>query len=219
MFTGLVETAGRVGGIGSGDLARVTVEAGDLASGTNFGDSVSVDGVCLTVNEVDPASGTLTFYAMPETLRRTALGDLEEGGLVNLERAMSPESRFGGHIVQGHVDGVGEVLSVEAEGGAEIWEFSAPEAVLRYTIEKGSACVSGISLTVVAVRENSFTVSILPQTKAETSLRELAVGARVNLEADIIGKYVERLLDARAGRGSGENNISYSMNRRVEDAV
>ncbi len=219
MFTGLVEAAGRVSGIGDGDLARLTVEAAGLASDTEFGDSVAVDGVCLTVNEVDPAAGTLTFYAMPETLRRTALGDLGKGRLVNLERAMSPDSRFGGHIVQGHVDGVGEVLSVEAEGGAEIWEFSAPEAVLRYTIEKGSACVSGISLTVVSVLESSFTVSILPQTKAETSLHELGVGDRVNLEADIIGKYVERLLDARAGRGPGQDNVSYSIERRVEDAV
>lgn len=217
MFTGLVETAGRVTGAGAGDLARLSVEAAELASGTNFGDSVAVDGVCLTVNEVDPASGTLTFYAMPETLRRTALGDLGEGSLVNLERAMSPESRFGGHIVQGHVDGVGEVLAVEAEGGAEIWEFSAPEAVLRYTIEKGSACVSGISLTAVSVREKSFTVSILPQTKAETSLRELAVGDRVNLEADVIGKYVERLLGARPEPRSGQGSVSqssYSTDRR-----
>lgn len=219
MFTGLVETAGRVTGVGDGDLSRLTVEAAGIAPGTKFGDSVAVDGVCLTVNEADPASGTLTFYAMLETLRRTALGDLNNGSLVNLERAMSPESRFGGHIMQGHVDGVGAVLSVRAEGGAEIWEFSAPESVLRYTIEKGSACVSGISLTVVSVGENSFTVSILPQTKAETSLRELTVGDRVNLEADVIGKYVERLLDARAGKPPVKEDVSYSTDRRVEDAV
>ena len=219
MFTGLVETAGRVSGVEDGDLARLTVEAAGLASETEFGDSVAVDGVCLTVNEVDLASGTLTFYAMPETLRRTALGDLGKDSLVNLERAMSPESRFGGHIVQGHVDGVGEVISIEAEGGAEIWEFSAPEAVLRYTIEKGSACVSGISLTVVSVLESSFTVSILPQTKAETSLRELEVGDRVNLEADLIGKYVERLLGARAGRGPGQDNVSIALTGEIKDGV
>jgi riboflavin synthase len=149
---------------------------------------------------------------MPETLRRTALGELVEGSPVNLERAMAAGSRFGGHIVQGHVDGVGEVLGVRPEGEAEIWEFVAPESVLRYAVEKGSVCVDGISLTLVSVEEGSFTVSILPQTRANTNLAELGVGDRVNLEADVIGKYVERLLEPRIDRCA-------TTERSVEDAV
>lgn len=210
MFTGLVEGTGKVTGLERGGMSRLTVSAGDVSTGTRVGDSISVTGVCLTVSEV--LGGDLVFYAMPETLRRTALGDLVEGSFVNLERAMSPESRFGGHIVQGHVDGVGRVLSVRGEGGAEIWEFEAPDAVLRYTVEKGSVCVDGISLTVVMVNEGSFTVSILPQTCAATNLRVLEIGDRVNLEADVIGKYVERLLGSRL---ESSNNFE----RRVEDAV
>jgi riboflavin synthase len=167
--------------------------------------------VCLTVSELD--GETLAFNAMPETLRRSALGDLAEGSAVNLERAMSPADRFGGHIVQGHVDGVGEVLGVRPEGEAEIWEFGGPEAVLRYVVEKGSICVDGISLTVVSVREGSFTVSILAQTRANTNLEDLGTGDRVNLEADVIAKYVERLLGLR--QAGGVQNIE----RSVEDAV
>jgi riboflavin synthase len=200
--------------VGEGDMTRLTIGVGRLGEDTHVGDSVSLNGVCLTVNEVD--AETLVFYAMPETLRRTALGGLREGGLVNLERAMTPEKRFGGHIVQGHVDGVGEVVSVTSEvgqGGAEIWEFSAPSGVLKYAVEKGSVCVDGVSLTLVAVGESSFTVSILPQTRRVTNLQNLAPGDRVNLEADVIGKYVERLLKPWL-EGS-----SQTFERSVEDAV
>jgi riboflavin synthase len=207
----LVEEVGWVTRLEAGEMARLSVSARRVLEGTGVGDSVSVNGVCLTVNEVYP--GMLVFYAMPETLRRTALGDLVEGGAVNLERAMSPAGRFGGHIVQGHVDGVGEVLEVRPEGEAEIWAFRAPESVLRYVVEKGSICVDGISLTVVSVREGSFTVSILPQTRANTNLRELGVGDRVNLEADVIAKYVERLLGPRSSGGL------QNLERSVEDAV
>ncbi len=192
-------------------MARLGVSAGRLAEGTQTGDSVSVNGVCLTVHEAD--GEMLLFYAMQETLRRTALGDLGEGDLVNLERAMALGSRFGGHIVQGHVDGVGEVLEVAPEGDAEIWEFSAPLSVLKYAVEKGSVCVDGISLTLVSVGSASFTVSILPQTREATNLKSRSPGDRVNLEADIIGKYVERLLEPRL-----DKNLQPSE-RRVEDAV
>ena len=214
MFTGLVEGTGRVISVGEGGMARLVIDVGRLAEDTRLGDSVSVNGVCLTVNEAD--AETLIFYAMPETLRRTALGSLREGGVVNLERAMTPEKRFGGHIVQGHVDGVGEVVSMTPEGregGAEIWEFSAPLGVLKYAVEKGSISVDGVSLTLVAVDESSFTVSILPQTRRVTNLQNLAPGDRVNLEADVIGKYVERLLEPWL-KGS-----SQTFERRVEDAV
>jgi riboflavin synthase len=199
VFTGLVEEVGRVSSIGKGEMLRLSISAGRVSEGVRAGDSVCVNGACLTVGEVDRE--TLTFFAMPETLRRTALGDLAVGSPVNLERAMAAGSRFGGHIVQGHVDGVGEVLGVRPEGDAEIWEFVAPEAVLRYCVEKGSICVDGISLTIVSIGEGTLTVSILPQTRANTNLRELGAGSRINLEADIIGKYVERLVEPRqAGR-------------------
>jgi riboflavin synthase len=211
VFTGLVEEVGRVSGLEAGEMFRLSLSANRTVEGTRVGDSVSVNGVCLTVNELD--GETLVFNAMPETLRRSALGSLAEGSAVNLERAMSPADRFGGHIVQGHVDGVGEVRDVRREGGAEIWEFGAPEAVLRYVVEKGSICVDGISLTVVSVRDTSFTVSILPQTRANTNLKELDVGDRVNLEADVVAKYVERLLGPRR---SGDVK---DLERSVEDAV
>ena len=193
MFTGLVEEVGRVSSLQEGEMLRLSISAERVTEDTHAGDSISVNGACLTVGEAD--KGTVTFFAMPETLRRTALGTLVEGSPVNLERAMASGARFGGHIVQGHVDGVGEVLGVRPEGEAEIWEFGAPEAVLRYSVEKGSICVDGISLTVVSVGDRSFTVSILPQTRANTNLDGLRVGNMVNLEADVIGKYVERLLE------------------------
>jgi riboflavin synthase len=195
VFTGLVEEVGHVSSIGKGEMLRLSISAGRVSEGIRAGESVCVNGACLTAGEVD--GGTLTFFAMPETLKRTALGDLAVGSPVNLERAMSAGSRFGGHIVQGHVDGVGEVLGVRSEGDAEVWEFGAPEAVLRYCVQKGSICVDGISLTIVSIGEGTFTVSILPQTRANTNLEELGAGSRVNLEADIIGKYVERLLEPR----------------------
>src|SRR5919202_2023867 len=211
MFTGLVEEVGRVVRLEAGEMVRLQISASRVLEGTRVGDSVSVSGVCLTVTELDGEG--LTFYAMPETLRRTALGDLTEGSPVNLERAVSPERRLGGHIVQGHVDGVGEVADIRPEGDAQIWEFKAPEGVLRYTVEKGSVCVDGISLTVVSVRGTSFTVSILPQTRANTNLGELRAGDHVNLEADIIAKYVERLLGwLLVGRVQ-------NLERSVKDAV
>jgi riboflavin synthase len=195
VFTGLVEEVGRVSSLQEGEMLRLSISAERVTEDIHAGDSISVNGACLTVGEAD--KGTVTFFAMPETLRRTALGTLVEGSPVNLERAMASGARFGGHIVQGHVDGVGEVLGVRPEGEAEIWEFGAPEAVLRYSVEKGSICVDGISLTVVSVGDRSFTVSILPQTRANTNLDGLRVGNMVNLEADVIGKYVERLLEPR----------------------
>lgn len=210
MFTGLVETIGKVVELGSGKMSRLRISAEEFSDETQVGDSVSINGVCLTINEIH--QGDLVFHAMPETLRRTALGALEEGSHVNLERAMGVESRFGGHIVQGHVDGVGKVLSVKREGDAEIWEFEAPESVLRYTVEKGSVCVDGISLTVVTIGDSSLIVSILPQTRAATNLQTLEVGDPVNLEADVIGKYVERLLGSRLDN-------SKNFERSVRDAV
>ncbi|WP_047865846.1 riboflavin synthase [Rubrobacter aplysinae] len=203
MFTGLIENTGHVSemsGGGDGGMHRLVISAPSLAGDVGLGESISVNGVCLTVGSVE--QGRVTFNAMRETLRRSALGDLAEGDPVNLEPAMAVGDRLGGHMVQGHVDGVGHVLGRSPEGGAEIWTFAAPESVLRYTVEKGSICVDGISLTVVSVEEGdhetgtegAFTVSVLPQTRDATNLGRLDDGARVNLEADVIGKHVERLL-------------------------
>src|SRR5919107_4481940 len=133
MFTGLVEGTGHVVSVEEGGMTRLYIKAGSITQGTEVGDSVTVNGVCLTVNEA--GGDVLVFHAMPETLRRTALGGLGEGDLVNLERAMTPETRLGGHIVQGHVDGVGEVLGITSEGYAEVWKLSAPAGVLRYAVE------------------------------------------------------------------------------------
>lgn len=203
MFTGLIEHTGQVVELREeGGMRRLAVSAPGLAGEARIGESIAVNGVCLTVESVD--EDRVVFNAMQETLRRSALGDLTEGAAVNLEPAMAVGERLGGHIVQGHVDGVGRVLDRRAEGGAEIWTFSAPESVLRYTVEKGSICVDGISLTVVSVEEEgdggSFTVSVLPQTREATNLGGLGVGARVNLEADVIGKHVERLLGPHLAR-------------------
>jgi riboflavin synthase len=210
LFTGLVEGTGRVVFVERGDMTRFGIFVGPLAKDITCGDSVSVNGTCLTVDQREGEE--LVFLAMPETLRRTALSRLREGSIVNLERAMTLQSRFGGHVVQGHVDGVGKVLGIRPEGGAELWEFTAPEAVLRYGVERGSVCVDGISLTLVSVKESSFIVSILPQTKEVTNLRNLRLGDRVNLEADIIAKYVERLLMA-------PSKNSQTSERSVEDAL
>ncbi len=214
MFTGLVEEVGRVRSLraaeDAGD-AHLGLSADVVLGGTRVGDSILVNGACLTVDEID--DGGLVFYTMPETLRRTALGDLAEGSSVNLERAMAAGGRLGGHIVQGHVDGVGEVLDVRPEGDAEIWAFGAPPSVLRYAVEKGSVCIDGISLTVVSVEKDRFTVSILPHTRSHTNLGELGVGSHVNLEADVVGKYVERLMQPWQ-----DKEVTHPE-RRTKDAV
>ena len=214
MFTGLVEEVGRVRSLRAAEAAgdaHLGLSADVVLGGTRVGDSILVNGACLTVDEVH--DGGLVFYTMPETLRRTALGDLGEGSPVNLERAMEAGGRLGGHIVQGHVDGVGEVLDVRPEGDAEIWTFGAPDSVLRYAVEKGSVCIDGISLTVVSVESDRFTVSILPHTRSHTNLGELGVGSHVNLEADVVGKYVERLMQPWT-----EREVTHPE-RRTRDAV
>ena len=214
MFTGLVEEVGRVRSLrpaeDAGD-AHLGISADVVLGETRVGDSILVNGACLTVDEI--GAGGLVFYTMPETLRRTALGDLSEGSPVNLERAMAAGGRLGGHIVQGHVDGVGEVLDVRPEGDAEIWTFLAPPSVLRYAVEKGSVSIDGISLTVVSVEDDRFTVSILPHTRSHTNLGELGVGSHVNLEADVVGKYVERLMQPWT-----EREVTHPE-RRTRDAV
>jgi riboflavin synthase len=191
MFTGLVREVGRVLSFEQG---RLTVEAPAAAGDAEIGDSVAIDGVCLTVVAVD--GSTFAFDAVPETLARTALSTLERDSSVNLEPALRAGEPLGGHYVQGHVDGVGTVRSIERERhGKRIW-FDAPADLLRYVVEKGSIAVQGASLTVATTDGAGFAVALIPHTLDVTTFGALTVGARVNLEVDVLAKYVEKLLGA-----------------------
>jgi riboflavin synthase len=191
MFTGLVREVGRVLSFEQG---RLTVEAPAAAGDAEIGDSVAIDGVCLTVVAVD--GSTFAFDAVPETLARTALSTLERDSSVNLEPALRAGEPLGGHYVQGHVDGVGTVRSIERErDGKRIW-FDAPADLLRYVVEKGSIAVQGASLTVATTDGAGFAVALLPHPLEVTTFGALTVGARVNLEVDVLAKYVEKLLGA-----------------------
>ena len=192
MFTGIVRELGTVDAF---DGSRLVVAAPETAASAAVGDSVAVAGVCLTV--VANEDGRLAFDAVPETLSRTALGTLERGDGVNVEPSLRVGDPLGGHVVQGHVDAVGRVRSVTSEGdGRRVW-VDAPEAVVRYCIEKGSIAVDGVSLTVAAFDDEGFEVALIPHTLAVTTLGRLEPGHEVNLEADVLGKVVERLLAAR----------------------
>ncbi|MEV4659942.1 riboflavin synthase [Micromonospora sp. NPDC049301] len=197
MFTGIVEELGEVVRVEStaGDSALVAVRGPLVTSDARHGDSIAVNGVCLTV--VDAADGVFAADVMGETLRRSALGALRPGDPVNLERAAALGSRLGGHLVQGHVDGVGELISREP---AEQWEtvrFRLPAALSRYVVEKGSITIDGVSLTVAEVGADEFSVGLIPTTLKLTTLGARGVGDPVNLEVDVLAKYVERLLGAR----------------------
>jgi len=192
MFTGIVRELGTVDAF---DGFRLVVAAPETAAAAEIGDSVAVAGVCLTV--VANEDGRLAFDAVPETLSRTALGGLRPGDAVNVEPSLRVGDQLGGHVVQGHVDAVGRVRSVTPEGvGRRVW-FDAPETVVRYCIEKGSIAVDGVSLTVAAYDDDGFEVALIPHSLAVTTLGSLEPGHHVNLEADVLGKVVERLLTAR----------------------
>lgn len=199
MFTGLVETTGRVVALdalpGSAGI-RLVVQAPRLARESAVGDSIAINGCCLTVTRQD--GETVAFDAVPETLARTNLGRLTVGASVNLERPLRLSDRLGGHLVQGHVDAVGQVQAVRPEGNSIRIAIAAPDIVRRYLVPKGSIAVDGVSLTVAAVTADGFEVVIIPHTAAVTTLGNLQPGDAVNLEADVIGKYVERLLAAYA---------------------
>jgi len=198
MFTGIVEEIGTIEMLEvAGQDARLRVRGPLVVSDARPGDSIAVSGVCLTVTEL-PGDGTFVADVMPETLRRTALGDLEVASTVNLERALQVGGRYGGHVVQGHVDGVGVVLHRTPGPRWDDVEIGLDPALARYVAEKGSVTVSGVSLTVTHVGDESFGVSLIPTTLEATTLGALAVGARVNLEVDVLAKYTERLL-ATAG--------------------
>ena len=193
MFTGIVRERGRVAGVTGGDGGlRLEIEAPETAAQAVVGDSISVSGCCLTVTAV--ANGTLAFDAVPETLRRSSLARLQGGEAVNLEPALRAGEPLGGHYVQGHVDGVGRVRSVVPEGeGVRMW-IEAPADVLRYCVEKGSIAVDGVSLTVAELADEAFAVALVPHTLTQTNLADLRPGDAVNLEVDVLAKYVERLL-------------------------
>ena len=193
MFTGIVEELGTIAEVtDQGDAIRLTVEAATVLEGTGLGDSISVNGCCLTVSEL--GDGRWTADVMQETLDKTSLRGAAPGDRVNLERAVTVDKRLGGHIVQGHVDGVGEIVSRSPSEHWDVVEISLPAHLSRYLVDKGSITVDGVSLTVVEARETSFTVSLIPETLARTTLGSRRVGDLVNLEADVIAKHVEKLL-------------------------
>lgn len=193
MFTGIIEEVGEIMNIARGSQSAVLhIRCQEVLKGTKVGDSIAVNGVCLTVTSIE-AHG-YTADVMAETLDRSSLGALRRGNQVNLERAMPADGRFGGHIVAGHIDGTGTVLAVTRDETAVWYRISAEPQVLRYIVEKGSITIDGISLTVAKVTGQDFSVSIIPHTQANTVLADRDVGDIVNLETDIIGKYVEKLL-------------------------
>lgn len=199
MFTGIIEGVGRLATLEhrGGDV-RLTIDVGSLPfDAVQLGESIAVNGVCLTVIEFDARS--FAADASNETLALTTLGAIAIGDAVNLERAMRPTDRLGGHLVSGHVDGLGRVERIEPDARAQRWRFSVPAPLLRYIAKKGSICVDGVSLTVNEVDDAGFDVALIPHTVAHTRFAHTHVGDAVNLEIDLVARYVERLLAGRAG--------------------
>lgn len=195
MFTGIVREVGSVVAVTGGEGIRLELEAPATASVVGIGGSVAINGVCLTAEAVE--GGRLVFHAVPETLSRSTLGELARGSAVNLEPALRAGDPMGGHLVQGHVDGIGRVQSIEAEGEGLRVIVEASDETLRYCVEKGSITVDGVSLTIAELHDDAFGLAVIPHTIAETTLSRLVPGQRVNLEVDVLAKYVERLLEPR----------------------
>lgn len=214
MFTGIIEETGAVASVAKGaKSARLTVEASKIFEDLKLGDSVAVNGICLTVAEL----GGRKFSAdvMNETLSRSDLGDLQVGNKVNLERAMPSDGRFGGHIVSGHIDGTGRITKTERDDNA-IWiTVSAPSGIMRYIVEKGSIAIDGISLTVARTEKSVFSVSVIPHTGKETSLLGKKIGDTVNLENDIVGKYIDRFLSINKLNSKPESSITLEFLERA----
>ena len=200
MFTGLIQDLGRVERVIPGGMTDLWIHTALGAGKFDLGESIAVDGACLTV--VERSGDTFKVQAAPETLRRTTLGAVRPGDRVNLERALALGDRLGGHLVSGHVDAVSEVLETFPEGGSWVMRFRLPEELAPFFIEKGSVAIDGISLTVNAVEADRFSGQLIPETQERTTLRGKPVGARVNLEADQIGKYVARLFALQRGQGA-----------------
>ena len=209
MFTGLIEEQGRV--LTPPRNGKLSLAASKVTEGLALGDSIAVNGVCLTVSAF--SGQRFTADVMPETLHRSNLGELRTGSLVNLERALPATGRFGGHFVSGHIYGVGSLLSVRPEGNALIFSIRAAPELLRGIVEKGSVAIDGISLTVVEVTETLFSVSVIPHTAAVTTLAGKRPGDRLNLETDMIGKYVLRALSL--AQPSNNNSVNESLLRAL----
>ena len=192
MFTGIVEEIGTINSLVNSVL---TIQAEQVLADIKLGDSISVNGTCLTV--VNFTESKFSVDLAPETLRRTVFGNLNPGDTVNLERALAANDRFGGHMVQGHVDATGRVISIRDEGDSSIFRISNPKRLKPYLVEKGFIAVDGISLTIVKVFTSSFTLSVIPYTRMNTNLRDQLIGGKVNLEVDILAKYVENLMAQR----------------------
>jgi riboflavin synthase len=198
MFTGIIETLGTVTAVDNGDnSSRITVR-GEVTDGTAIGDSIAVNGVCLTATSVD--DDTFTADVMAETLRRSTLGELSVGDEVNLERAATATTRLGGHLVQGHVDGVARLTGRAPAGTFDEVTLALPSELLPYVVEKGSIAVDGISLTVARVNTDEITIGLIPETLQRTTLGRRQIGDAVNIEVDVIAKYVERLLETRLAK-------------------
>jgi riboflavin synthase len=196
MFTGIIEELGRVKAIEQqSDAVRLTIEGPLVTSDAHRGDSIAVCGTCLTVIEF--GNGEFTADVMKETLDKTSLSSIKVGDPVNLERAMTAETRFGGHVVQGHVDGVGEIISRQPSENWEWLRISIPRELMKYVVYKGSITLDGVSLTVNEVGDDFVGLSLIPETLAVTTLGSKAVGDKVNVEADVMAKHIERLLEAR----------------------
>lgn len=202
MFTGIIEELGTVGQMDRRpDSIKLTIQARKVLEGTQLGDSIAVNGVCLTVTSMTDSS--FTADVMHETMRRSSLSDIKSGSEVNLERAMQVGGRLGGHIVSGHIDGVGHIARIASDGIARVITISIPKDMEPFIVEKGSIAIDGISLTVVSVGNSQFSVSIIPHTMAHTTLIDKHPGAVVNLETDVIGKYVHSFTTAHTGKRSG----------------
>lgn len=206
MFTGIVEEVGRVRSVGNG---RMEIAAEKVTEGTAIGDSIAVNGVCLTVTAF--TRGGFTADVMPVTLAHSSLGSLRAGDGVNLERALTLSSRLGGHIVSGHIDGVGRVKRIESKENAQIFHIEADSTLLRYIVPRGSVALDGVSLTVAEVDDKGFSVSLIPHTRQATALDGKKAGALVNIENDVIGKYVDKLLHAPARTTEPEEMPSEGM--------
>jgi riboflavin synthase len=200
VFTGIVREVGSIAAVTGGEEGiRLEIDAPGTAPLVGIGGSVAINGVCLTVESVE--GSRLVFHAVPETLSRTTLGELGRGAVVNLEPALRAGDAMGGHIVQGHVDGIGRVQSIEFEGEGLRVIVEASDETLRYCVEKGSITVEGVSLTIAELHDDAFGLALIPHTIAETTLSRLVPGQRLNLEVDVLAKYVERLLEPRRREG------------------
>lgn len=211
MFTGLVEEVGRVArAVRTAEGMRLSVAAKAVLEDLCAGDSIAVNGVCLTATAVE--SGAFQADVVQETLSRSTLAELRTGSEVNLERAMAANGRFGGHMVAGHVDGRGTVLHVRADGMAVNLTIQVDRGIARYIVEKGSVALDGVSLTVASVEDESFSVSVIPHTASRTTLADIRPGRKLNVEVDLIGKYVERLLSFRpSGPGRPDDNLDGAL--------